>query len=698
MGNMISLRTFRADGEVITADPSERSDYDETTWVFDVKTGLEISKTYADNSSVVKTYDSYNRLATETDARGNVKTHSYEQARGLHLGTTYTVVDGTAVTTARSFSYNHLGKMTQVVDDSGTRNFGYNSYGERETDSLMVDGDTHLITEQRDSFGRSVGYIYSKNGSAQQTVSTGYGDDGRIDSAGFLHGGEARNFGYTYLAGTNMLQVLTKPNGMTLTQTYDATRNLLTGMAYHRGSTLVAQRAYTYDILGRPTARDTARQGKAVSDTFAHNSRSELVDAQVNGKDYEYAYDNIGNREFAMEEGKASMYEANALNQYASISENGAAAFVPQFDTDGNQTLIKTDTGIWSTVYNAENRPVSFTNSESNTVVECQYDSMGRRAYKKVTVNGEVTLHQRYIYRGYLQIATLDLTRSHHPALWFITWDPIQPVATRPLVIQINGTWFTYGWNLTKNICELYSTNGSISTSYTYTPFGKVTATGSLTQPIQWSSEVWDGELGLVYYNWRYYNAMTGRWNSRDMINFENKYAFVDNQIGNIDILGLIENREYMVEKAKRYYRNKDKSSTYFSLPDNGIAYVLRQGVTDAYCRFIKAGKFVSSPEEFVEKANMGKSIKSLIFVAHGSSGPNNYVEMNFSDGSILMETAETEMISDLFSKINFSKSCSLELRVCHLGESPYLKERLKNKTGCSVTLYTGKVNAIFPF
>ena len=68
-------------------------------------------------------------------------------------------------------------------------------------------------------------------------------------------------------------------------------------------------------------------------------------------------------------------------------------------------------------IYNSENRPVTFPNTESNMVVEYAYDSMGRRAYKKVTVNGSVTLHQRYIYRGYLQIACSDLTRSHHPDL-----------------------------------------------------------------------------------------------------------------------------------------------------------------------------------------------------------------------------------------------------------------------------------------
>ena len=107
-----------------------------------------------------------------------------------------------------------------------------------------------------------------------------------------------------------------------------------------------------------------------VNDTFAHNSRSELAEATVSGKEYEYTYDNIGNRQTSIEDNSAMMYDSNELNQYTSISENGAPAFVPQFDTDGNQTLIKTDTGIWSTVYNAENRPVSFTNENSSTIVE----------------------------------------------------------------------------------------------------------------------------------------------------------------------------------------------------------------------------------------------------------------------------------------------------------------------------------------
>ncbi len=76
---------------------------------------------------------------------------------------------------------------------------------------------------------------------------------------------------------------------------------------------------------------------------------------------------------------------------------------------------------------------------------------------------------------------------------------PTQPTATRPLAIQKNGTWYSaptrlasqgprsqvcsrlgvwllkphpaYGWDLTKNICETYRTDGRIDLAYTYTPY-----------------------------------------------------------------------------------------------------------------------------------------------------------------------------------------------------------------------------------
>ena len=535
--NLVSLKTFRAGAEIISFNPSERSDGDETTWTFDPATGLELRKTYADNSSLVKTYDAYNRIATETDARGNVKSHSYEHARGLLLGTSYS----DNMTTARSYAYNHLGQLTQVVDDAGTRTIGYNAFGEQQTDSLLADEVTHLITETRDAMGRSSGFTYVKNGVVQHTVNTGYGADGRIATAGFTHGGTEKQFSYGYLPGSNLLQTLTMPCNMTLTQSYESQRDLLIGMAYHRSTTLVAQRTYSYDTLGRPLTRNTARNGQTVNDSFVHNSRSELVSAIVNGETYGYDYDNIGNRTAVVEDSSGvtnrTEYEANGLNQYTAMGD-----FAPAFDAAGNQTLVKTTTGIWSVVYNAENRPISFTSVDGVTIIECSYDFRGRRITKKVTTNGAVTLHQRYIYRGYLQIAACDITRSDHPCLWFITWDTTQPAATRPLAIRKDGNWFAYGWDLTKNICEVFGPSGYIRTAYTYSPYGHVSVSGNVTQPRLWASEHHDTELAIVYYNYRYYNPMDGRWLGRDIIKQNNLYIYCDNKTVNAwDYLGLQE-------------------------------------------------------------------------------------------------------------------------------------------------------------
>ncbi len=115
----------------------------------------------------------------------------------------------------------------------------------------------------------------------------------------------------------------------------------------------------------------------------------------------------------------------------------------------------------------------------------------------------------------------------------------ITTTSSRPLAIQKDGSWFTYGWDLTKNICEVYRHNGILGTAYTYTPYGQVSASGSVEQPIQWSSEFNDTELGLIYYNYRHYNPVDGRWTGRDRIKVHNEYIYVDNiSLNSTDILG----------------------------------------------------------------------------------------------------------------------------------------------------------------
>lgn len=175
----------------------------------------------------------------------------------------------------------------------------------------------------------------------------------------------------------------------------------------------------------------------------------------------------------------------------------------------------------------------------------------------------------------------------------YLTWDPSQPVATRPLAIQKDGTWYTYGWDLTKNICEVYGQHGYIRTAYTYTPFGEVTAIGDVTQPIQWSSEFNDTELGLVYYNYRHYNPVEGRWNRRDPIGILDKYALYEYEnnmpVMRFDSLGLIvEPYESCICLEKSVLRHGDRSKSVNLLL---IAIRILTPFNDSHARYV-TGRF----------------------------------------------------------------------------------------------------------
>ena len=84
----------------------------------------------------------------------------------------------------------------------------------------------------------------------------------------------------------------------------------------HGTSTNVVLRNYTYDALGRVSARTQTRGSAAArSDAFGYNARSELTSATLGSDAYAYAFDNVGNRGAATEAGTQFAYTTNELNQ-----------------------------------------------------------------------------------------------------------------------------------------------------------------------------------------------------------------------------------------------------------------------------------------------------------------------------------------------------------------------------------------------
>ena len=283
-------------------------------------------------------------------------------------------------------------------------------------------------------------------------------------------------------------------------------------------------------LLGRRTSKN--------DEQYTYNVRDELIAAD----EVSYNYDDIGNRTTA--EGKT--YTANNLNQYTAIDD-----FVPQYDADGNQTFIKTETGIWSVVYNAENRPIRWT--QGDTVITMAFDRMGRRVEYQETRAGQVATHFRFVYDNFLCVQRLNVANGNAVRTEFV-WDPTEPIATRPLVMRAKNwglnLFYTHDGN--KNVSEVfyYAPQNGIAAHYDYAPFGAVTRTARATRvtnrdllsenPFRFSSEYHDAPTFLVYYNYRHYTPLSGRWLGRDPASIKIDYqAMRNNPILTYDELGL---------------------------------------------------------------------------------------------------------------------------------------------------------------
>ena len=100
------------------------------------------------------------------------------------------------------------------------------------------------------------------------------------------------------------------------------------------------------------------------------------------------------------------------------------------------------------------------------------------------------------------------------------------------------------------NVSESINSNGSgaamLAAHFEYDPFGNLTAGTSETAaafPYRFSTKPQDPVTGLLYYGYRWYDPLTGRWPSRDPIwerGGVNLYAAIRNElVSRFDLLGL---------------------------------------------------------------------------------------------------------------------------------------------------------------
>jgi len=334
------------------------------------------------------------------------------------------------------------------------------------------------------------------------------------------------------------------------------------------------------------------------TDAYSYNTRNALTSATKLGGpasvpatlEYAYQYDDIGNRITSTDLGTNHTYTANNLNQYSAIttSDSGlqTSSFEPQFDDDGNQTLIQTATGVWSVTYNGENRPVLWTGGTqaAMTNIVMSFDRMGRHMEYRETqtigaVGGKtptttVNAHHRFVYDGYLCIQRLDVASGNAIDLTFV-WDVTEPIATRPLIVdkpEVCRACVTHDGN--KNVAELANMSFApeLVAHYEYDSFGgekmpsRFCSDGVIDfyqcNPVRYNNPIADVDVlglrlkpekdGRVR---RYYEQVSkgvGKSSFRETYNlaaYEKAYSKFEETINEAKLFGTIDEREAVFQE-----------------------------------------------------------------------------------------------------------------------------------------------------
>jgi RHS repeat-associated protein len=230
------------------------------------------------------------------------------------------------------------------------------------------------------------------------------------------------------------------------------------------------------------------------------------------------------------------------------------------YDLDGNIT----NDGRWQYIWDAENRLVQMLPSGTNVPTGAKrkldfvHDYKGRRVQKDASIwtgsAWSLVLSNRFVYDGWNLLTELNATNN--AAIQTYLWGSdlsgsLQGAGGVGGLLAVNdsanGAQFA-AYDGNGNVQGLVSGSiGGISEQYEYGPFAEaLRATGPMAKsnPLRFSTKYQDDETELLYYGYRYYDPLLGRWLSRDPsleIGGLNLYSFVnDSPLLAVDPFGLL--------------------------------------------------------------------------------------------------------------------------------------------------------------
>ncbi len=504
--------------------------------------GNRLTVTDPNGHPISYSYDSANRLISSADAAGNVISYTLDNNGNI---TTLTKPTGTITKT-----YDALNRIITVVNSTGDNyTFTYDDNGnvltmtnlsgtsEMEYDSL------NRLTGYTDPNGKSVGFEYDDAGNKTSMVYPGnktvnYTYDGANDLV-TVTDWLGKVYTYSYDASGRIRELL-YPNEIRCSYTYDQAGRLISRIYYDADSTVMSGSYFDLNPVGNRISEQKFGQQSGVAEDLSRVYAYTADDIMLSDSIWTYTHDLSGNR----------------------IAETDGTVNAGYTFTVDNLLTGRTNTNadVFSYTYNPLGNRLSVTEGTEVKRFVVDISTNLSKVLQITDENGEVIAD--YIYGlGLLgQIDSLD----------------------NPLYYHFDGQ---------HNTIMLTDENAEIQDWYTYDPFGTVvTHTGTTEQPFTFLGEygVEAEAPGLYYVRARYYDALNGRFLSKDAFEYDlnypqtiNRYVYgLNSPISNYDASGLF-SEGMMTAALAQYARGTTEYISSFLA--GKFAYVSsRAGFTEA--------------------------------------------------------------------------------------------------------------------
>ncbi|CCE06201.1 exported hypothetical protein [Bradyrhizobium sp. STM 3843] len=516
VGNMV--QTTDPDGNVVTASYDLRgrkiasSDPDLGSWSYSYNTlGLLTGQTDAKAQTVTLTYDKLNRLVQRVEPDMTSVWVYDSAANGIGKLASSSITAGSGNGFARSFSYDSLGRPSQVA--------------------TTVDGASYTMGATYDANGRLTKVSYPSGFTAR------YG----YNSLGFANQLQDDATAQSYWTANAMdaeghITQQTAGNGLVTIRGFDPLTGRLTSVATGVNNA-VQNLGFGYDRLGNLTSRSDANT--SVSESFVYDPLSRLTSSTTNLNPSPlvktFAYSATGNILSKSDVGTYTYPAAGQPLPHAVMSVSGgiiSATFT--YDANGNQI-----SGLGrSIVYTSYNKPASIT---QGTRTISFVDDTEHQRFKQVTPEGTT-----------LYIAAFGvMAEVQNPGQVTQKWTDYLSVGNAKVGMRVTQTaseTLTTRYFHTDHlgsISVLTDQNGLVVERLSYDAWGKrrnVNGTddvsGSVTSQTNrgFTGEEELSVAGLVHLNGRVYDPLLARFTSPDTITESpfstqgwNRYSYVGN-------------------------------------------------------------------------------------------------------------------------------------------------------------------------